>query len=38
MIIENKKELIRNVPDDTTKIPGDIGNVPMREKCQEVVN
>jgi hypothetical protein len=32
------KELIRKVPNDTGKVPGYIRNVPVREKCQGVIN
>jgi hypothetical protein len=32
VIIENKK-LTQNVLDDTRKVPSEIGNVLVREKC-----
>jgi hypothetical protein len=33
MIIKNK-ELTRNVLNNTGKVPGEMGNILMREKCQ----
>jgi hypothetical protein len=38
VIIRNRKELTGNVPDNIGKVLGDIRNVPVREKCQVVVN
>jgi hypothetical protein len=34
VIIGNKKELTGIVSDHTRKVPGEIGNVSVREKCQ----
>jgi hypothetical protein len=44
MIIGNRKKLIRNVPSDTgrvlgdtERVPGDIGNVSVKENCLVIV-